>query len=50
MSPENIEPELITEDLSKEFRLNSEKAMTHVRPAKKSSGELFIIDNSDEEW
>ena len=50
MKAENQDPELIPEDLAKDFRLSTEKAVTQVRPAKKSSGELFIIDNSDEEW
>jgi len=50
MSQENKEPELIPEDLRQNFRLDGGKAEIHARPAKKQTGELFIIDNSDEEW
>lgn len=42
--------ELIPENLSEDFKLRSEKA-GFCNPSKKQvSGDLFIIDNSDEEW
>ena len=50
MNQENKDKELIPEDLRQNFKLDTAKAETHVRPAKRPTGELFIIDNSDEEW